>query len=133
MGNIKLEGTLSDHDVIIGSNIILTCTGVATPSTSCTTIWHKNSKRLAEEKETGRIKWIQGERISADRCSVPKLMIKNFNVHDAGKYKCLAIDVLPSPDQTESQQTSIDIYAGKSVMHLSWDFASRLYLVLFYL
>ncbi len=65
-----------------------------------------------------------------DRCSVSKLMIKNFSVHDAGKYMCLAVDAVRSPDQTESQQMSIDIYAGKSVMRLAWDFASRLCLVL---
>jgi orotate phosphoribosyltransferase-like protein len=113
MGNIKLEGTPSEHDVIIGSNVNLTCQAVLTKSTTCSTIWYKNSKFLHEKRGNARLKWLLGKRISVDRCSVSKLMIKNFTSRDAGKYKCLAVDDVVRSGQTNTEHTSIEIYAGK--------------------
>ena len=108
---IKLEGTLSDHDVMIGSDVNLTCQGILTPLTTCSAIWYKNSKYVNEKKNNVRIKLLLGKRISKTQCSVPKLMIKSFTASDAGTYKCSAVENWARISQTNTEYISIDIYA----------------------
>ena len=105
-GSIVLEGTLSDQDVMIGSNINLTC---KVTSPSCAHMWLKNSNRFPE---TGRVKWLQGKEIIPGQCSVSKLFIQNFTSSDVGKYECLVMDVI-SETQKQHEKPSIIIHAGK--------------------
>lgn len=115
VGEIKLEGNPSDYDVLIGSTVNITCRVVPTPSLSCSTMWYKNSKRLTEQTKYGRIQWVLGQLIS-NRCSLTKLIIRNFSSSDAGEYKCLAIKtILKFQTDSEDSSSSIHINAGRSV------------------
>lgn len=100
---------MADRDIIIGSNVNISCEWTRDKKAKCGANWWKDSKRLREIK--GRIEWMHGERISEDECSPSKIIIKNIKVSDAGEYKC-ETNSDKQMYMTRFEEASITVYAG---------------------
>ena len=107
---MKLEGSASDHDARIGSDINITCYQKQPEICGC--FWKKDGEKLDESKKhPKRIEWIQDEKANAnneENCIV-KLAIRNVTSNDTGKYTCIVLSVI----ENRQPENSLFIYAGE--------------------